>query len=262
MKKAFILLWLAGALTACNEDNPAVEPAPEPTPPPVAATPPTTPTTPVAEYFNEDPALAPRLMKASYIDLDSIGQISKFRSGIGHDYSDDFESCRSMKHYFKPKTKAANHKLIRIYSPVDGQVVRIFPEWAGSQIHIRSKEHKAFVFRLFHVNLSPGIKEGSQLTAGQQLGTHIGSMTSSDIAVSITTTLDGPKENEQIEKGIRYCSIFQLMSDALFQEFAKRGIADRNAMLITKAQRDQDPLTCQGQYFQSPGTLENWVNLP
>ena len=35
-------------------------------------------------------------------ELDKIDKISKFRSGIGHDYWDDFENCRSMKHYFFP----------------------------------------------------------------------------------------------------------------------------------------------------------------
>ena len=45
----------------------------------------------------------PQFVSTNVMDLVNISQISKFRSGAGHDYSDDFESCRSMKHYFIPK---------------------------------------------------------------------------------------------------------------------------------------------------------------
>ena len=44
----------------------------------------------------------PKFVNINYIELYKIYCISKFRSAIGHDYSDDFESCRSMKHYFHP----------------------------------------------------------------------------------------------------------------------------------------------------------------
>src|SRR5262249_2384306 len=40
----------------------------------------------------------PKFLQADYIDLCQIGSISKFRSSEEHDYSDAFESCRSMKH--------------------------------------------------------------------------------------------------------------------------------------------------------------------
>lgn len=41
----------------------------------------------------------PRFVQTDYIELAKIDRISRFRSGEGHDYSDNFESCRSMKHY-------------------------------------------------------------------------------------------------------------------------------------------------------------------
>ena len=50
----------------------------------------------------------PRFVNTNYIDLENIFQISKFRSSAGHDYSDDIERCRSMKHYFmRPDASAA-----------------------------------------------------------------------------------------------------------------------------------------------------------
>ncbi|TRZ90870.1 MAG: hypothetical protein D4R84_15485, partial [Rhodocyclaceae bacterium] len=42
----------------------------------------------------------PKFVATNYIDISKIFQLSKFRSSAGHDYSDDLEKCRSMKHYF------------------------------------------------------------------------------------------------------------------------------------------------------------------
>lgn len=47
-----------------------------------------------------------KFITTDYIELDKIDRVSKFRSGIGHDYRDDAESCRSMKHYFSYRFKA------------------------------------------------------------------------------------------------------------------------------------------------------------
>ena len=43
-----------------------------------------------------------KVITEHYLDLDAIWRISRFRSVVGHDYSDESESCRSMKHYFEP----------------------------------------------------------------------------------------------------------------------------------------------------------------
>ena len=47
---------------------------------------------------DDDNVEIPQFVDVNYIELEKISKISKFRSGMGHDYSDDFESCRSMKH--------------------------------------------------------------------------------------------------------------------------------------------------------------------
>ena len=46
----------------------------------------------------------PRIVTASYIDLSKIERISRFRSTVGHSYTDGSETCRSMKHYFQPRS--------------------------------------------------------------------------------------------------------------------------------------------------------------
>ena len=191
----------------------------------------------------------PKFVSASYIELIKIQNISRFRSAVGHDYSDDFESCRSMKHYFQPKGNV-EWSSINIFSPVTGTVSSINEEWAGTQVGIRSELYPAFFFILFHVNLSGPLDIGDQVSAGQFLGTHIGSQTWSDIAVGVNTP-----------SGWKLVSYFDVMTDILFQNLQSRGVSNRNILIISKQQRDSDPLVCQGDTFVTSGNLQNWVTL-
>ena len=43
----------------------------------------------------------PQFVNTNYMDIEKIYRFSRFRSSVGHDYSDAFEECRSMKHYFQ-----------------------------------------------------------------------------------------------------------------------------------------------------------------
>ena len=89
-----------------------------------------------------------------------------------------------------------------------------------------------------------------EVAAGQQLGTHIGSQTMSDIAVSVSTT-----------NGWKLLSYFEVMTDSLFQEYQARGVSSKDDVIISQEARDSDPLTCDGEEFQTTGNLENWVVL-
>ena len=191
----------------------------------------------------------PRFVYAYYIELVKIHLISKFRSGIGHSYSDDFESCRSMKHYFQPKASAAWAK-VKIFSPVDGTVTRVTEDEDGAQVRIKSKEYPAFFFILFHVNLSNPLSVDDEVTEEQMLGTHIGSQTMSDIAVGVNTP-----------GGWKLVSYFDVIADVVFQDYKARGVNSRNAAVISKQARDADPLTCSGENFADSGNLVNWVIL-
>ena len=77
--------------------------------------------TAIHDFVNYEDTVPQFVGKSNYLDLNKIDKISKFRSGMGHDYSDDFESCRSMKHYFDPNVE--DYSLIDIFSPVDGIVI-------------------------------------------------------------------------------------------------------------------------------------------
>ena len=191
----------------------------------------------------------PRFVGVDYIALDHIHEISKFRSGIGHDYSDDFESCRSMKHYFRPKA-SVDWSTVQIFSPIDGTVIDTDDGWAGTQVRIQSEEYPAFFFILFHVNLTNALDVGETVAAGQQLGTHIGAQTMSDIAGGVNTP-----------GGWKLISYFSVMTDILFGNYQARGINSRNDAIISKEARDADPLTCDGEDFTDDGNLENWVIL-
>ncbi|MBN2105481.1 hypothetical protein JW835_15690 [bacterium] len=191
----------------------------------------------------------PQFVGTDYIETDKISQISKFRSGEGHDYSDDFESCRSMKHYFRPKNSIA-WSTVQIFSPVNGNVSRIYEEWAGTQVQIESETYPAINIIIFHISLSNPLNVGDQVIAGQLLGTHIGSQTMSDIAIGVNTP-----------NGHKLVSYFNVITDSVFQNYQARGLSSRNDVIISEEARNADPLNCNGEEFKSRGSLENWAIL-
>lgn len=139
-----------------------------------------------------------------------------------------------------------------VRSPVTGVVTRIFEEWAGTQVQITSEACPAFTFAIFHVNLAAPVALGQRFIAGQTLGTHIGAQTASDIAVIVATP-----------PGRRFVSWFALMTDSLFHQFQLRGVATRDSLIISRAVRDADPLTCDVYGgFLSQGGVPSWVELP
>jgi hypothetical protein len=192
----------------------------------------------------------PKFVTINYIELDKIYRISKFRSSIGHDYSDAFEDCRSMKHYFEPKSDL-DWSTIKIFCPIAGKITRVDEEWAGTKIEIESKDYPAFRFSIFHILKAKEYKIDDEVVAGEQLGTHIGSQTTSDIAVIV---------NDPTKQG-RMVSYIETLTDEIFDAYINRGVESRDELIISKALRDANPLTCEGDTFTSGDTLENWVVL-
>jgi hypothetical protein len=183
--------------------------------------------------YDVDRLGVPKFVATSYIDLASLSRISLFRSSYGHDYSDEFESCRSMKHYFGFPTSS-----VAIRAPVTGVVFKVIDEWAGSQIHLQSIDQPAFTFIIFHVSLAAPLPTGTRVVEGTILGMHIGTQTTSDIAVQVNTP-----------SGRRLVSYFETLTDAAFAPFQARGIASPASLIITREQRDASPLRCSGQTF-------------
>lgn len=198
----------------------------------------------------------PRFVDTEYIELARIRMITRFRSGIGHDYSDDFETCRTMKHYYLPAGGSPGQAHpqpwsgIVIRSPIRGTVSRIFEEWAGAQVWIRSATYPAISVAITHVALDRPLSVGDDVAEAQQLGHHIGDQTMSDLAVGIATP-----------EGWRLVSYFEVMTDRLFERYRARGVSTRETMLISREARDGDPLTCEQGLYVNGGHLENWVAL-
>jgi hypothetical protein len=201
------------------------------------------------DIYDIDARGVPQFVQVVYIDLSKIYRISRFRSAVGHDYSDDFESCRSMKHYFQPKS-GVNWAGVAIYSPVAGRVARVEAEWAGQRIEIESSDYPAFRFIISHVNPFNPLQVGEAVTAGQSLGTHIGPQTYSDMAVGVSTP-----------NGWKLISYIETLTAAAFQAFRNRGLSSRGTAVIGRAARDADPLACAGESFINFGNLIDWVVL-
>lgn len=192
----------------------------------------------------------PKFVAVDYIEPGKIYRISKFRSSVGHDYSDAFEHCRSMKHYYEPYSDS-NWAAVRIFAPVSGTITRLEQEWAGTKIEIESDTYRAFRFSIFHVNMNKSRAVNDRVTAGEELGTHIGSQTMSDIAVIV---------NDPTRQG-RMVSYFDVITDGVFAHYSARGVAARSSLIISQQARDAAPLTCSGDAFISGDTLQNWVVL-
>lgn len=198
----------------------------------------------------------PKFVQADFISLDRIENISKFRSGSGHDFSGNGETCRSMKHYYNvpwseegERLRQANNGMpakpdgkndIKIFSPVDGKITRIQTEQTpiGEQIYIEPDSYPDFTIRLFHVYKLAGIAKGSRVKAGEQIGV-IGQFQNTDIAVEYKAKFSGPQ----------LISYFNIMPDSLFAEYIKRGAASRDDFSFTKEYRDANPFQCSGEWF-------------
>ncbi|MFN8209008.1 MAG: hypothetical protein U0T82_16610 [Bacteroidales bacterium] len=192
----------------------------------------------------------PHFISQNYIEIDKIARISRFRSGVGHDYSDFTEHCRSMKHYFEP-LPGVDWTKVKIYSPVTGIITRMEQEWSGTKIEIASAEYPAFRFSIFHIVPASSWTINQAITEGTLLGTHVGTQTYSDISVIVN----------DITKQGRMVSWFDVITDGLFAEYQAAGIGTRESMIIQKQERDLHPLTCNGDTFIGVDSLDAWVNL-
>jgi hypothetical protein len=140
---------------------------------------------------------------------------------------------------------------VKIYSPVTGIITRVEQEWSGTKIEIESSEYPAFRFSVFHITPSAQWTINQEITEGTQLGTHVGTQTYSDVSVIVN----------DITKQGRMISWFDVITDGLFAAYQAAGISSRESMIIPKEERDQHPLTCNGDTFVGTDSLDAWVYL-
>lgn len=178
---------------------------------------------------NYDLANLPKFATSHHIDMDRIYAVSKFRSGAGHDASDSYESCRSMKHYFAGSESDPDPSSINIYAPFDGTVVFFSPDGEDVQTWIRPDGYPNAIAMIFHT--VPDVKIGQKVKSGQRIGHHSGKSWS-DIQIAIHGLFN-----------TRHVSYFDVMTDDVFGYYAKLGFK-RSDFIIDKAQRDANPLQC------------------
>ena len=174
-------------------------------------------------------------IRHDYIESAKIARIARFRSAIGHDFSDEIETCRSMKHYFEPRADIEPAGIC-LFAPVAGRIAYIETEWAGDKVEIESRAWPGYRIQIFHVVLEPGLAEGSTLEAGQALGHHIGPQTMSDIAI-----LDA-------REGRRWVSYFEHLDAAVMAGYRARGLADSSDAIIPREERERWPLDCVAEH--------------
>ena len=147
-----------------------------------------------------------------------------------------------MKHYYQPSV--SNWTDVGIYAPVDGTILSIEnnEEFGDVTVMIKSDDHPAYKFILFHLQLEPSITNGASVVAGQAIGYHGSNDTISDIAVRISTEDDGIRQH-------RLVSYFDVMTDGLFSNYVARGVSDRSEMIISYEDRTNDMLICSGETF-------------
>lgn len=196
-----------------------------------------------------------------HVPIDRVARISRFRSGVGHDYSDGVERCRSMKHYFAFRNADGSAgepgrphdppwTTVPVVAPLDGTVEGVRAEWAGDQVRLRSAVDPRVAAVVFHVRRAAGIDVGAVLRAGQPIGTHASDETMSDIAVEVA--------DASAPQGRRLLSVFDpaVMDDAAFAALSASagwGAAGRSALVIGRAERDAAPLGCEGERFVAAG---------
>ena len=129
----------------------------------------------------------PDLVESHITNLDLVHEISKFRSGAGHDFTyfreelpeeaveaigdidnffatDQSEPPSSMKHYYSPyalhKQEHGDNTTIPIYAPFNGTITRVTeevreadPAIVNKRVEITSRSNANYIAVLFHINL-------------------------------------------------------------------------------------------------------------
>jgi len=113
-------------------------------------------------------AAHPELVSADITDIAFIEEISKFRSGAGHDFSydatfpfgasDSTEPPSSMKHYFAPYSfYNGDQHTVPVYAPFAGEITRVTDESASAgfnkRVEIQSSANPEYLLVVFHIKL-------------------------------------------------------------------------------------------------------------
>ena len=190
-----------------------------------------------------------RFVVSNPLDLSQIVAFSTYRSCAGHDFrgpvasTGKFEDTpRSMKHYVKvlPELHGQNG-VVKALAPFDGKIYDVDDDAGGPGdqaiwLAPNTKSPRQWQFIFFHIDLDDSLKKGSEIKAGQLIGT--ANMTRGqsegtdnfDIAVKFMRPMHRPAVDEP----------FAHMASNVLAEYAKYGITQTN-VVIPKEKRDARP---------------------
>lgn len=189
--------------------------------------------------------MPPLFVTASVVNVENLSCISLFRSSSGGDYSSGSpETCRNMKHYFT-LVPDADWRMEPVFSPVAGQIGALEPETVGSRMEIIAAAHPEYKIIISHMLPLPTLAEGGTVLAGEPLGTFFGD--------SVNIAIHGP--------AMLY-SYFELIPEEVFEPYTARGVESREEFIISREDRDSDPLECSDAFspprILTEGHLPSW----
>ena len=207
---------------------------------------------------NFDPTNISKIAQFNFTELDKFSRMSKLRSGVGHDYAawtSEYDpsgmSCRSIKHYLVPAGVPRENRLysgtphsfvwmsIKFFAPMDGTILNVqytdTPDGREAQFSIQSSEYPGYYISFLHVRLLPGLVLGSSVTAGQQIGTLGNEEAWGEIVAEVHLSRDVKV----------LISFLQVATDEVLQLYKDRGITSAADVIITKEERDANPLACE-----------------
>ena len=221
----------------------------------------------------------PKFINTYFTEIDKIEYIERFRSGYGWNCPDDFESCRIMAHNYVPFDEYTDDKEIKIFSPINGTIIEIWQIYINSSgswqpveedsatyIIIKSTEYPAFKIKINIIDIrNMGLQKGMKVYAGQHLGyactryaNTVTKLRSFGIIISVNICPSGEMK----------VSYFDVMADKIFADYEARVASSREQFIISKEDRDMDPLNCVivpnvgylGESFiYEKGNLPDWV---
>ena len=222
----------------------------------------------------------PELIESHVTDIAMLEELSKFRSGAGHDFSydasftyageyfgatDATEPDSSMKHYLAPYAAyLGDSATVPIYAPFDGVITRVTeetnsanPSIVNKRIELTSVDNPDYMAVLFHIDLDNDYPQIKNDWPAAVWPAH-----QADDATYVTDTLSAGdfmgyadmRTGHDFDIAVLYSvnatekywvSYFDLMPDTLFTAYEERG-ASRGEMSISKASRLASPIISWG----------------
>lgn len=197
------------------------------------------------------------LIQTNFVDMNKINSISKYRSCQGHVHvpRNNLETKRNMKHYFFIKKQFLNSDdQVAIVAPFDGRLlfmptgeIYLFPQSTGLAIFPLTQWFLDFD----HIKKLPNLKTGQSIQKGEILGYFDPSKGNNAFDVLVAVMGLPRKIDNWVSPVEKLDSVFNYMSDEVFEQYKLSGVENRNDFIIAKELRDANPCAYDqgGPYF-------------